>query len=113
VQKRLLKLQKMGKMPADLTRGNDEGNPAVIAKADTESNSSKRDTEVPQPAAPRRISRARQLKALDPIPDPLRNRGKKRMKQYVFIGVAVALAVVALILAGRSLNLPGLSFLRF
>jgi len=101
----------------ELVNGSGEGNSAAIATADTESNASEnaRDSEVPQQVAPRRtISRpaaaVRQLNKLEPRPEPLRNKSKKKTRQYFFIGVAVA---IALILAWRSLDLPGSSFFRF
>uniref|UniRef100_A0ACD5YGK3 Uncharacterized protein n=1 Tax=Avena sativa TaxID=4498 RepID=A0ACD5YGK3_AVESA len=101
----------------ELVNGSGEGNSAAIATADTESNASEnaRDSEVPQQVAPRRtISRpaaaVRQLNKFEPRPEPLRNKSKKKTRQYFFIGVAVA---IALILAWRSLDLPGSSFFRF
>lgn len=110
--------KKENKNPAHLASGS-EGNSAAVATAETESHKSEnaRDSEVRQQVVPRKITRppsvVKQLNRLQPMPAPLRNKGKRRTKQYVLIGVAVALAVVALILAGRSLDLPGLSFLRF
>ncbi|KAK1632000.1 hypothetical protein QYE76_006315 [Lolium multiflorum] len=109
------KIHKIVTVPAGLAGGNGEGSSAATGTPDTESNSSEnaRDSKVPQQAPPRRnTNRAvKQINKLEPMPDPLKNKFRKKTQHYVFIGVAVALAVVALILAGRSLNLPGLNFL--
>jgi hypothetical protein len=111
------KEQKISKIivPAGLAGGNGEGSSAATGTPDTESNSSEnaRDSKVPQQPPPRRnTNRAvKQINKLERMPDPLKNKFRKKTQHYVFIGVAVALAVVALILAGRSLNLPGLNFL--
>ncbi|KAM0869750.1 hypothetical protein ACQ4PT_040479 [Festuca glaucescens] len=107
------KINKIGTTPAGLTGGNGEGNSAATT-ADTESNSSEnaRDSKVPQQPAPRRVTnRALKTSRIERMPDSLKNKFKKRTQHYVLIGVAIALAVVALILAGRSLNLPSLNFL--
>jgi hypothetical protein len=100
---------------APVAGGNGEGSSAATGTPDTESNSSEnaRDSKVPQQPPPRRnTNRAvKQINKLERMPDPLKNKFRKKTQHYVFIGVAVALAVVALILAGRSLNLPGLNFL--
>ncbi|KAM0861796.1 hypothetical protein ACQ4PT_045650 [Festuca glaucescens] len=104
-----------GTIPANSASGNGEGHSAATGTPDTESNSSEnaRDSKVPQQPPPRRnTNRAvKQINKLERMPDPLKNKFRKKTQHYVFIGVAVALAVVALILAGRSLNLPGLNFL--
>ncbi|XP_044949825.1 uncharacterized protein LOC123399478 [Hordeum vulgare subsp. vulgare] len=112
-KKKAKKSKKAGTTAADLASG--ESNSAAIAAADTESNTSQnaRNSEVPQPPPPKRITIKPTVRQLQPMPAPLRNRGKRRTRQYILIGVAVAVAVVALILAGRTLDLPGLSSLRF
>lgn len=118
-KKKAKKDKKIGTTPEDLVSGLGEGNSAAITTADTESNGSEsaRDTEVPPQAAPRRIARPaaamRQLNRLQPMPLPLRNRSRRRTRQYIIIGAVVALVAAALILAARYLNLPGLSLLRF
>ncbi|VAI19111.1 unnamed protein product [Triticum turgidum subsp. durum] len=113
-KKKAKKSKKVGTTPAALTSG--ESNSAPIAPADTESNTTDntRNVDVPQPQ-PIIIKRIPKpiVRQLQPMPAPLRNKFKRRTRQYIFIGVAVALAVVALILAGRTLDLPGLSSIRF
>lgn len=110
-KKKAKKSKKVGTTPADLASG--ESNSPAIATADTESITSDnaRDFDVPQP--PQRRPLKPTVRQLQPMPAPLRNKFKRRTRQYILIGVAVALAVVALILAGRTLDLPGLSSLRF
>uniref|UniRef100_A0A453L5K6 Proton pump-interactor 1 n=1 Tax=Aegilops tauschii subsp. strangulata TaxID=200361 RepID=A0A453L5K6_AEGTS len=113
-KKKAKKSKKVGTTPADLASG--QTNSAAIPAADTESNTPEngKDPEVPQPQ-PIIIKRIPKpiVRQLQPMPAPLRNKFKRRTRQYIFIGVAVALAVVALILAGRTLDLPGLSSIRF
>ncbi|KAM3258417.1 hypothetical protein ACQJBY_050276 [Aegilops geniculata] len=113
-KKKAKKSKKVGTTPADLASG--QSNSAAIPAADPESNTpeNRKDPEVPQPQ-PIIIKRIPKpiVKQLQPMPAPLRNKFKRRTRQYIFIGVAVALAVVALILAGRTLDLPGLSSIRF
>ncbi|VAI33907.1 unnamed protein product [Triticum turgidum subsp. durum] len=110
-KKKAKKSKKVGTAPADLASV--QSNPAPIATTDAESNTPDhtRDVDVPQ-QPPRRPGKPA-VRQLLPMPAPLRNKFKRRTRQYIFIGVAVALAVVALILAGRTLDLPGLSSLRF
>ncbi|KAF7066244.1 hypothetical protein CFC21_072262 [Triticum aestivum] len=110
-KKKAKKSKKVGTAPADLASV--QSNPAPIATTDAESNTpdNTRDVDVPQ-QPPRRPGKPA-VRQLQPMPAPLRNKFKRRTRQYIFIGVAVALAVVALILAGRTLDLPGLSSLRF
>lgn len=111
-KKKAKKSKKVGTTPAELASG--DSNPAVIATADTESNTPdhvNRDIDVPQPIPRRPVKPT--VRQLQPMPAPLRNKFKRRTRQYILIGVAVALAAVALILAGRTLDLPGLSSLRF
>jgi hypothetical protein len=84
------------------------GNATALATAETDSNASDnpREIEVPQPTAHKRISRPaaaiKQLNRLEPMPAPLRNRGKRKMRQYILIAAAV-LSVLALFVAGNYL----------
>ncbi|XP_062194370.1 uncharacterized protein LOC133897597 [Phragmites australis] len=102
------------KGPADSSAIGD-GNATAMATADTDSNASDnpRDVEVPQ-TAPKRLSRPaaamKQLNRIQPMPAPLRNRGKRKMRQYVLIAAAVLL-VLALFVAGN--YIPRLKSLRF
>ncbi|CAM0952076.1 unnamed protein product [Alopecurus aequalis] len=107
------KVIKNGTVIEDPASVDDAVNPAAIATADTENNTSQnaRDPEVPQQVVPRWITK---LNKIQPMPGPLKKKLKRRTpRQYMFIGVAVALALVALILAVRFVNLPGLSSLGF
>lgn len=103
MQKKAKKDKKKG--PADSSTDGD-GSAAALNTADTESNASDnpREVEVNQPAAPKRISRPaaaiKQLNRLQPMPAPLRNRGKRKMRQYILIAAAV-LSVLALFVAGN------------
>ena len=103
MQKKAKKDKKKG--PAD-SSANGEGSAAALATADTDSNASDnpREVEVPQPTASKRISRPaaaiKQLNRLQPMPAPLRNRGRRKMRQYLLIAAAV-LSVLALFVAGN------------
>ncbi|KAK3133701.1 hypothetical protein QOZ80_6AG0539890 [Eleusine coracana subsp. coracana] len=85
---------------------NGDSSAAALTTADTDSNASDnpREVEIPQPTAPKRISRPaaaiKQLNRLDPMPAPLRNKGKRKMRQYILIAAAV-LSVLALFMAGN------------
>ncbi|KAL6844749.1 hypothetical protein ACP4OV_025408 [Aristida adscensionis] len=103
------------KGPSDQASGSGDGN--NVAAADTEKNTSvnPRDADVPQPtAAPKRLSRPaavmKQLNRVEPMPLPLRNRGKRKMRQYIMAVVAV-LSVLALFMAGN--YIPQLKSLHF
>jgi hypothetical protein len=78
----------------------------VTAETDSNASDSPREIEVPQPTAHKRISRPaaaiKQLNRLEPMPAPLRNRGKRKMRQYILIAAAV-LSVLALFVAGNYL----------
>jgi len=73
-----------------------------LATADTDSNASDnpREVEVSQPAAPRPAAAIKQLNRLQPMPAPLRNRGRRKLRQYILIAAAV-LSVLALFVAGN------------
>jgi hypothetical protein len=113
LQKKAKKDKKKGQ--AD-TSANGDYNASTLATADTDSSASDnpREVEVPQPATPKRISRPaaaiKQLNRLEPKPAPLRNKGKRKMRQYILIAAAV-LSVLALFVAGN--HLPRLKSLHF
>ncbi|CAN6211130.1 unnamed protein product [Urochloa humidicola] len=79
---------------------------AALATADTDSNASdnSREVDVPQSTAPKRLSKPaaaiKQLNRVQPMPAPLRNRGRRKMRQYILIAAAV-LSVLALFVAGN------------
>jgi len=77
-----------------------------MATTDTDSNASDnpREVEAPQATASKRLSRPaaaiKQLNRVQPMPAPLRNRGRRKMRQYLLIAAAV-LSVLALFVAGN------------
>ncbi|XP_066397483.1 uncharacterized protein [Miscanthus floridulus] len=105
-KKKAKKDKKKGTAPADSSAvGGSQA--AALATADTDSNASDnpREVEVSQPAAaPKRLSRPaaaiKQLNRLQPMPAPLRNRGRRKLRQYILIAAAV-LSVLALFVAGN------------
>lgn len=105
MQKKARKDKKKGPTSAD-PNTTDDSYAAALASADTDSNASdnSREAEVSQQNAPKRLSRPaaaiKQLNRVQPMPAPLRNRGKRRMRQYILIAVAV-LSVLALFAAGN------------
>jgi hypothetical protein len=96
------------KAKKDKKKGQTDTSASGNATAETDSNASDnpREIEVPQPTAHKRISRPaaaiKQLNRLEPMPAPLRNRGKRKMRQYILIAAAV-LSVLALFVAGNYL----------
>ncbi|KAJ1290221.1 hypothetical protein BS78_02G226500 [Paspalum vaginatum] len=104
-KKKAKKDKKKVSTPADSSVAGDS-NAAAMATADTDSNASdnSREVEVPQPSAPKKLSRPaaaiKQLNRVQPMPAPLRNRGKRKMRQYLLIATAV-LSVLALFVAGN------------
>nr|CAB3457444.1 unnamed protein product [Digitaria exilis] len=84
----------------------DDSHAAALASADTDSNASdnSREVEVSQQTAHKRLSRPaaaiKQLNRVQPMPAPLRNRGKRKMRQYILMAVAM-LSVLALFAAGN------------
>ncbi|KAL6656257.1 hypothetical protein ACP70R_007083 [Stipagrostis hirtigluma subsp. patula] len=104
------------KGPSDTASGSGDSNAADTATVDGDKNTSQnpRDTDGPQHMAPRRISRPaavmKQLNRVEPMPLPLRNRGKRKMRQYIMVAVAV-LSVLALFMAGN--YIPQLKSLHF
>jgi hypothetical protein len=96
------------KAKKDKKKGQADASSSSNATAETDSNASDnpREIEVPQPTAHKRISRPaaaiKQLNRLEPMPAPLRNRGKRKMRQYILIAAAV-LSVLALFVAGNYL----------
>ncbi|CAD6224381.1 unnamed protein product [Miscanthus lutarioriparius] len=105
-KKKAKKDKKKGTAPADSSAIGDS-QAAALATADTDSNASDnpREVEVSQPAAaPKRLSRPaaaiKQLNRLQPMPAPLRNRGRRKLRQYILIAAAV-LSVLALFVAGN------------
>lgn len=104
-KKKAKKDKRKGTAPADSSITSDS-NAAALATADTDSNASvnSREIEVPQPSAPKKLSRPaaaiKQLNRVQPMPAPLRNRGKRKMRQYILIAAAV-LSVLALFVAGN------------
>ncbi|KAK8460065.1 hypothetical protein SEVIR_2G267800v4 [Setaria viridis] len=104
-KKKAKKDKKKGPTPADSSAIGDS-NAAALATADTDSNASdnSREVEVPQSTAPKRLSRPaaaiKQLNRVQPMPAPLRNRGRRKMRQYILIAAAV-LSVLALFMAGN------------
>ena len=105
LQKKAKKDKKKGTTPAESSAIADS-NAAALATADTDSNASDnpREADVSQPAAPKRLSRPaaaiKQLNRLQPMPAPLRNRGRRKLRQYILIAAAV-LSVLALFVAGN------------
>jgi len=106
LQKKAKKDKKKGTALADTSTIGDS-QAAALATADTDSNASDnpREVEVSQPAAaPKRLSRPaaaiKQLNRLQPMPAPLRNRGRRKLRQYILIAAAV-LSVLALFVAGN------------
>lgn len=107
LQKKAKKDKKKGTTPAADSSAIGDSHAAALATADTDSNASDnpREVEVSQPAvAPKRLSRPaaaiKQLNRLQPMPAPLRNRGRRKLRQYILIAVAV-LSVLALFVAGN------------
>jgi len=104
-KKKAKKDKKKGTTPAESSAIADS-NAAALATADTDSNASDnpREADVSQPAAPKRLSRPaaaiKQLNRLQPMPAPLRNRGRRKLRQYILIAAAV-LSVLALFVAGN------------
>ncbi|WVZ65414.1 hypothetical protein U9M48_014779 [Paspalum notatum var. saurae] len=104
-KKKAKKDKKKGGTPAESSVAGDS-NAAALATADTDSNASDnpREVDVPQPSAPKKLSRPaaaiKQLNRVQPMPAPLRNRGKRKMRQYLLIAAAV-LSVLALFVAGN------------
>ncbi|ONM22644.1 Proton pump-interactor 1 [Zea mays] len=105
-KKKAKKDKRRGTAPADSSLTGD-GHAAALATADTDSNASDnpREAEAPQPAAaPKRLSRPaaaiKQLNRVQPMPAPLRNRGRRRLRQYILIAAAV-LSGLALFVAGN------------
>ncbi|KAG2635883.1 uncharacterized protein LOC120661102 [Panicum virgatum] len=104
-KKKAKKDKKKGTTPADSSAIGDS-NAAAMATADTDSNASDnpREVEAPQATAPKRLSRPaaaiKQLNRVQPMPAPLRNRGRRKMRQYLLIAMAV-LSVLALFVAGN------------
>jgi cell division septal protein FtsQ len=105
LQKKSKKDKKKGPTAADSSAVGDS-NAAALATADTDSNTSdnSREVEVPQSTATKRLSRPaaaiKQLNRVQPMPAPLRNRGRRKMRQYILIAAAV-LSVLALFVAGN------------
>jgi len=101
LQKKAKKDKKKGTALADTSTIGDS-QAAALATADTDSNASDnpREVEVSQPAAPRPAAAIKQLNRLQPMPAPLRNRGRRKLRQYILIAAAV-LSVLALFVAGN------------
>ncbi|CAN6174825.1 unnamed protein product [Urochloa humidicola] len=104
-KKKAKKDKKKGSTPVDPSTVG-ESNAAALATADTDSNASdnSREVDVPQPTPPKRLSKPaaaiKQLNRVQPMPAPLRNRGRRKMRQYILIAAAV-LSVLALFVAGN------------
>ncbi|CAL5082125.1 unnamed protein product [Urochloa decumbens] len=104
-KKKAKKDKKKGSTSADPSTVGDS-NAAALATADTDSNASdnSREIDVPQPTAPKRLSKPaaaiKQLNRVQPMPAPLRNRGRRKIRQYILIAAAV-LSVLALFVAGN------------
>ncbi|RLN33125.1 uncharacterized protein C2845_PM03G01730 [Panicum miliaceum] len=104
-EKKKAKKDRKKATPADSSASSDS-NAAAMATADTDSNASDnpREVEAPVATAPKRLSRPaaaiKQLNRVQPMPAPLRNRGRRKMRQYLLIAAAV-LSVLALFVAGN------------
>lgn len=106
LQKKAKKDKKHGATSVDSANGSGEGNAEAIATnytaASTTANT--REAGVSQHTAPKRPSRPsialKQLNRVEPMPLPLRNRGRRKMRQYMMVTVAVLMSVLALFLAG-------------
>lgn len=91
----------------DSANGSDEGNAEAIATNYTTASTTANTQEVgvpPHTAPKKRLSRPsialKQLNRVEPMPLPLRNRGKRKMRQYILVSVAVLMSVLALFVAG-------------
>ncbi|CAL5063647.1 unnamed protein product [Urochloa decumbens] len=101
-KKKAKKDKKKGSTSVDPSTVGDSN--AVTADTDSNASDNSREIDVPQPTAPKRLSKPaaaiKQLNRVQPMPAPLRNRGRRKIRQYILIAAAV-LSVLALFVAGN------------
>ncbi|XP_062200102.1 uncharacterized protein LOC133902505 isoform X2 [Phragmites australis] len=112
-KKKTKKDKKKGATPGDSTSAVGDNSAMAMATIDTGISENPREAEVSQQTVHKRISRPaaaiKQLNRVQPMPAPLRNRGKRKMRQYILFAAAV-LSVLALFVAGN--YIPRLSSLK-
>ncbi|KAL5218048.1 hypothetical protein ABZP36_018732 [Zizania latifolia] len=107
-KKKTKKNKKKGSTSVDSLDGSGEDNAQVIAtnNSDSSTTENSREVEFPQhKALKKRGSRQpvalKQLNKMEPMPLPLRNKGRRKMRQYIMVAVAAVVSVLALVVASK------------
>uniref|UniRef100_A0A0D9X700 Proton pump-interactor 1 n=1 Tax=Leersia perrieri TaxID=77586 RepID=A0A0D9X700_9ORYZ len=90
---------------SDSVNDNGEGNAeATVANgADPSSTENSREVDNPQHRAPKKRPSValKQLNKMEPMPLALRNKGRRKMRQYIIVAVVAAFSVLALVMASK------------
>ncbi|KAF0892018.1 hypothetical protein E2562_012491 [Oryza meyeriana var. granulata] len=103
-KKKARKDKRRGSTSVDSVNGNGERNAEAAATNDTDPSTTENSREIDF-ALKKRPSRPsvalKQLNKMEPMPLALRNKGRRKMRQYIIVAVVAAVSVLALVMASK------------
>lgn len=104
LQRRAKRDRTRGSTSADSGSGSGEANAEATVTNDADSSTieNSRGVDLSQHRAlKKRPPTLKQLNKMEPMPLPLRNKGRRKMRQYIMVAVAAVISVLALVVASK------------